>query len=209
MQHSMLNLRPDLVHHRSQPALRPHRVAVLALLLFFLPLLPTPAFAHGALRSATPGEGDQLSAAPRELRLTFTEAVEIAVSRLRLTGPAGPVALGPLAVSPDPANVLFGAIEGPLAAGTYTVNWQAVGADGHPVRGEYSFAIASGAQGLTTADPAAAAPVVAPSPASVDAGAADPPGSSTWVWLLTLVALGALGWAAFRLFAGRRRADAG
>lgn len=164
--------------------------------------LPGPLFAHGALRSATPRDGEQLAVAPRELRLTFTEKAEPALSRLRLTGPGGPVAVGPLTVSADSATVLIGAIEGPLVAGSYTVNWQAVGPDGHPVRGEYSFVVLPGAQGVATAlngappEPVGAAPVI-------DAEAASA-GVSVWVWFLALVVLAALGWFVLRLFNHRR-----
>jgi len=48
-------------------------------------------------------------------------------------------------------------VQGPFVAGQYTVTWQMVGADGHPVRGNYVFSIAPQAVGL------AAAPTVSPS----------------------------------------------
>jgi methionine-rich copper-binding protein CopC len=194
-------------HRRSGPAkLRSLRVVAALLLAFMVvPLVPTRAFAHGDLQSATPGDGDQLSVAPRELRLTFTEAVELAVSRLSLTGPNGPVALAPLTLAPDSATILTGGIEGPLVAGTYTVNWQAVGSDGHPVRGEYTFVIAPGAQGLTTAAPSAAAPTQAAAPvATEEAANAESSGSNAWTWLIAVVILGGIGvlW-----FARRGRGD--
>jgi hypothetical protein len=138
------------------------------------------------------------------LRLTFTEALELAVSRLSLTGPNGPVALAPLTLAPDSATVIVGGIEGPLVAGTYTVNWQAVGADGHPVRGEYSFTIGSGAQGLTTAEPSAAARSPAAPTAAEEVGTTGSSGSGAWVWLVVVVVLGAIGAAAFQRFTRRQ-----
>ncbi|HET7275878.1 MAG TPA: copper resistance protein CopC [Longimicrobiaceae bacterium] len=203
-----------MVHHSWDrlplrwPRRVPLRPAVLfASLLALVLLLPNPAFAHGALKSATPGEGDTLSVAPGELRLTFTEAVELAVSRLDLTGPNGPVALAALALDPDSATVLVGAIEGRLVPGTYTVNWQAVGADGHPVRGQYSFIIESGARGLTMAENSAA--TQAPTPAAptntnaVGTVTPESTGSSTLAWLIAAVVLGIIGVVGFQLF-GRR-----
>src|SRR5690242_19427257 len=69
----------------------------LALLLAALLLLPVVARAHGALRSAVPRSGARLATLPRDLRLTFTEAVELAVARLTLTATDGrPVPLSPL-----------------------------------------------------------------------------------------------------------------
>jgi methionine-rich copper-binding protein CopC len=171
-----------------------------------VPLLPAKAFAHGALESATPGNGDQLAVAPRELRLTFTEAIESAVSELVLTGPNGPVVLAPLALAPDSATVLISKIEGALVAGTYTVNWQAVGTDGHPVRGEYSFVISPGAQGLTAAEPAATAPNPAAPAATESADHPQPSGSNAWMWIIVVVVLGGI---AALWFARRGRGNPG
>ncbi len=125
-------------------------------------LLSAGAFAHGALSHSTPGAGDELHSAPRELRLTFTEPVELAVARLGLTGPAGNVALAPLVLG-DSATVLVGGITGPLVGGSYTVHWRVTGADGHPVEGEYGFSIASDAIGLGAVAKSAAVDSAIPS----------------------------------------------
>ena len=108
------------------------------------------AYAHGTLRRSVPAKDEHLSAVPRDLRLTFTEAVELTFARLSLVGPRGAVPLGPLVLVPDSATVLIAPITGPLIEGAYTVRWQVAGADGHPVRGEYTFFIAPGAGGLAT-----------------------------------------------------------
>ena len=123
--------------------------------------IPSGADAHGALRRSSPASGDTLSAAPRELRLTFTEATELAVARLELLGPGGaPITLSPIRHG-DSATVLVADVTGALDAGTYTVAWQIVGRDGHPVRGRFRFTIAAGATGLG-AIPAAPDSGVAP-----------------------------------------------
>lgn len=107
--------------------------------------------AHTGLRRSSPGKGAHLSTAPRELRLTFTEAVERPGARLTLVGPGGrEVALGTLTVPPDSGRQLLAAITGPMQAGTYTVRWQITGRDGHPVRGEFVFVVAPGAAGTTS-----------------------------------------------------------
>lgn len=144
--------------------------AAVALLLAGLTLLlPAQAHAHGALQRSEPGAGAHLSAAPRELRLTFNESVELAVARLQLIGPdSALVELGPLALDRDSAAVLIAPVQGGLMAGIYTVAWQVAGADGHPVRGSYTFVIAPGAAGLAT--PAAAGSTGPPAP-----GASAPP----------------------------------
>ncbi|GLC25198.1 CopD family protein [Roseisolibacter agri] len=122
----------------------------LALLLAF----PSAALAHGVLRASDPRSGARLSVAPRSLRLTFNEAIELAVARLELLDPDGRgVALSALRRG-DSAAVLVADVTGALRAGRYTVAWQIAGRDGHPVRGRYRFSIDSGATGLAPAAPA-------------------------------------------------------
>ena len=132
-----------------------------ALIAFMLVLVvPGLALAHLGLASSTPKEGAHLAAAPRELRLRFTEAVEASVARLRLLGPnGGEVAISAVRSLPDSGQVIIADITGALEAGTYTVEWQVIGRDGHPVRGTIPFVIAPGATGVG----AAITPTVTPS----------------------------------------------
>jgi copper transport protein len=149
---------------------------LLSLLQALLLSLVTPAraYAHGALRRAVPASNGRVSTAPRELRLTFTERVELAVARLTLAGPGGPaVELMPLATAPDSGNVLVAAIRGPLVAGAYTVTWQVAGRDGHAVRGRYTFTILPGATGVAARGAAlSAAPDTPAAPTAAAAGEA-------------------------------------
>lgn len=171
-------------------------------------LFPLAAAAHQQLLRATPGKGDHLSAAPVQLRLVFNEPVELAVSRMRLTGPLGDIALAELMLDADSSTVLIARVSGTLVAGTYTVTWQVVGSDGHPVRGEYTFTIAPGATGLAQADAGPAAPGQEPPPAEHHPAATFPSGlgfnaeSPLYAavrWLTFVGLLGIIGVVAFRL----------
>ncbi len=116
------------------------------------------AYAHLGLRHATPASGARLTQVPREIRLAFSQDVESKVARIRLLdADRMPVALSEVGNVPDSASVIRAAITGTLAAGTYAVEWQVLGKDGHPVRGKFSFTIVSGATGL--ADVPSPAPV--------------------------------------------------
>jgi len=115
-------------------------------------LLPTLLFAHLALRSASPAPDESLAVAPESIQFTFTEPVEVELSIISLIGPAGVVELGSLS-SDETRQVVSAPIRGALAAGLYTVGWQAVGRDGHPVRGEYGFRIEDGAEGAASPEP--------------------------------------------------------
>lgn len=109
--------------------------------------LASPLRAHGALRSSLPAAGAQLAAAPRTLRLTFTESSPLNVTRVRLVGAdSQSVALGPMShLDGGARRILHVPVVGSLAAGTWAVEWQTAGADGHPVRGRFTFVVQPGA----------------------------------------------------------------
>ncbi len=181
-------------------------------LLFALLLqltLPLSVHAHQQLLRSAPAKGDQLSAVPRTLRLVFNERVELDVSRLALAGPNGAIALSRLRLHADSSTVLLADIAGPLESGTYTVMWQVVGSDGHPVRGEFGFTIAPGAIGIARpADVGPTAPGQTPPPAEHHPAATFPAGSdfdaesplyAAVRWLTFAGLLGIIGVVAFRL----------
>jgi putative copper export protein/methionine-rich copper-binding protein CopC len=116
-------------------------------------LVPVRAEAHGALKSSVPAAGARLSTAPRELRLTFTEATELSFTRLELVGPdSAGVALDSLRFADTSRRTVVAAILGALRSGTYRVVWQMAGKDGHPIRGRFTFAITPGTTGLATSN---------------------------------------------------------
>ncbi|MEX2581703.1 MAG: CopD family protein [Gemmatimonadota bacterium] len=115
--------------------------------------LATPLLAHLALIAGSPGADESLAVVPEFIRLSFTEPVEVGLSSIVLMGPDGGVALGALTAS-DARDELEAPVLGDLIAGEYTVRWQAVGRDGHPVRGEYGFGIEEDAEGLVVPDTA-------------------------------------------------------
>lgn len=125
------------------------------LLIIALALLaPVAALAHGVLKSSVPAKDARLSVVPTELRLTFTEPVELAVAALELSGPGSsgsPVVLSALRHAGDSTQVVVADIQGPMTEGVYTVAWRITGRDGHPVRGTFAFTVNAGATGIATA----------------------------------------------------------
>lgn len=127
------------------------RAVGLVLLLGVTALSPLP---HGALKNSTPGDKAVLSEVPRELRLTFNETPEPALTRIALRDSAGAqVALGKLDFAGSNRTTVVAPIAGRLTAGKYTVEWQIAGPDGHPVTGKFTFAIT--AEAIASATPAA------------------------------------------------------
>jgi copper transport protein len=182
--------------------LKPIRFLVLLVAATASLLAPAKAYAHLHLERSAPAANDTLTAAPSVIRLTYSESVELGFSDLSLVGPLGEVRLGELVVPVDSPAVLEARIVGRLVAGEYTVRWQAASADGHPMRGEYTFTIAADAEGLPPAVPTAAItarPDTTPPPARAATFGVESPGYVAVRWGTFVALLAVIGAVAFRL----------
>ncbi|MFN2567941.1 MAG: copper resistance protein CopC [Gemmatimonadaceae bacterium] len=113
----------------------------LALALAALPI--AAAHAHTRLRRSSPAAGETLRDAPAAVRLWFSGRAELAFTRVQLTGPGGrAIGLGLVARLDSRMSAFTVPIPAALPPGTYTVAWQTAAADGHPVRGSFSFTVA-------------------------------------------------------------------
>ncbi|MEU5424296.1 copper resistance protein CopC [Streptomyces olivoreticuli] len=108
------------------------------------------ASAHAALTSTDPADGSVVPTAPQQVKLTFSEGVLLNGDSLRVLDPQGArVDEGrPSHVGGRSGTAAVG-LRGGIGNGTYTVAWQAVSADSHPVAGAFTFSI--GAPSKTTA----------------------------------------------------------
>ncbi len=98
---------------------------------------PTRASAHATLVRALPAAGSKVPASPTELRLTFSELVDVVSAKI--TGPGGrPVPTAPAQV--DDAVVVI-PLKAPLKRGVYRVNWEVMSTDGHKHGGRFSFEV--------------------------------------------------------------------
>jgi copper transport protein len=118
------------------------RILVLLLLAVTGALLAgaAPASAHAALTGSDPGQGAVVDTAPTQVSLTFSEQIAVSDDAVRVLGPKGErVDKG------DPANpsgtTYTVRLLGGLPDGTYTVAYQVVSADSHPVAGAFTFSI--------------------------------------------------------------------
>ncbi|MFF8448852.1 copper resistance CopC/CopD family protein [Streptomyces leeuwenhoekii] len=114
-----------------------------------------PASAHAALTGSDPRQGAVVAKAPAAVSLTFSEEVSMDGDSLRVLGPRGErVDDGaPAAVRGTTYAVKLHA---GLPDGTYTVAYQVVSADSHPVAGAFTFSI--GAPSETSVSVAAQSP---------------------------------------------------
>lgn len=188
-------------------------VRLAAALLVLLGLLPPAAAAHQQLRRAEPARDAVVRTVPAELRLHFNEPVQLAFTRIELIGPDGvAVPLGEAGLVPDSARVLVVPLPAGLRAGRHVVRWSTASRDGHPVRDEYAFTIASDAAGLAP-EPPPAPPLrdgAAPPASTTETPAAAPrgepavfgsgsPGYVLLRWVAYLALMGVLGTVAFVL----------
>jgi copper transport protein len=102
-------------------------------------LTPAAAWAHAELVSSDPGYGDRLAAAPAEVRLEFSGAMDLTGARLSLQRKGGRTeALQPRLSTPD-RRVVSVPLPRSLAGGNYTMVWFFLGSDGHLMGGEVPF----------------------------------------------------------------------
>ncbi|WP_121702555.1 copper resistance protein CopC [Streptomyces sp. E5N298] len=118
------------------------RTLVLLLLAAACALLAAagPASAHAALTGSDPREGAVVDKAPAQVSLTFSESVSMDDDSLRVLDPKGkrvddgkPSGTGGTTYSVK--------LHAGLPDGTYTVTYQVVSADSHPVSGAYTFSV--------------------------------------------------------------------
>lgn len=101
---------------------------------------PAAAWAHSELVSSTPGYGDRLAAAPAEVRLEFSEAMDLTGARLTLRHRGGAQPLHPALATPD-GRVVSVALPPGLGPGSYSMVWFFLGSDGHLMGGEVPFLV--------------------------------------------------------------------
>ena len=103
-------------------------------------LIASHAFAHAQLEKASPPVGGTVASAS-EIRLTFSEGVELKFTKVSLIGPGGAVPLGAAKTESGDQAVLIVPITKGLAAGVYKVHWQAVSVDTHHTQGTFEFTV--------------------------------------------------------------------
>ncbi|MFF5766883.1 copper resistance CopC/CopD family protein [Streptomyces tanashiensis] len=102
-----------------------------------------PASAHAALTGSDPKDGAVVATAPKEVNLTFSEQVAMSPDSIRVLDPAGRRAdTGEMRDLCSGSVVRYGVeLRAGLPDGTYTVAWQTVSADSHPIAGAFTFSI--------------------------------------------------------------------
>ncbi|MGW7450243.1 copper resistance CopC/CopD family protein [Streptomyces sp. NPDC054787] len=124
-------------------AVLPRLALVLAALLATLFAAAAPATAHAALTASDPKDGAVVATAPAQVTLSFSEQVALGDDSIRVLDPRGTrVDTGELRDMCSGHTIRYGtALHAGLPNGTYTVAWQAISADSHPIAGAFTFSI--------------------------------------------------------------------
>ncbi|AQU66091.1 copper resistance CopC family protein [Streptomyces niveus] len=120
-----------------------------------------PAFAHTELVAGSPAESASESRPPRSIELTFSDEMTSRYAKVALTAPDG--GQGAAGLPQVTGRTVTLPVKPGLPAGSYTVGYRVVSADGHPVAGSYRFTVED--------EDAAAGPATTPAPRA----APDPP----------------------------------
>jgi methionine-rich copper-binding protein CopC len=94
--------------------------------------------AHAKLEKTEPADKATVTAAPPHVQVFFSEAPDVAVSKLEIKGPSDKVKLVKAHVMD---KSLMANVEGEMTDGVYTVLWSTAGDDGHPQKGEFTFTL--------------------------------------------------------------------
>jgi methionine-rich copper-binding protein CopC len=101
-------------------------------------LSPGHARAHSELRGSEPAGGARLPSPPAEVVLRFNEAVQLTAVTLRDAAGREMRMVLPRDTTPRAVERLGAP---PLMPGAWRLEWRAISADGHPVRGTVRFTV--------------------------------------------------------------------
>jgi methionine-rich copper-binding protein CopC len=104
-------------------------------------LIAGQAAAHARLITGSPKNGTTV-AAPSELKLTYSESLDLSGSSLKVAGPGGAAApLGALALDPKNKRIVHAPFTGKQTPGAYKDHWTMKTEDGHTMDGDFGFTV--------------------------------------------------------------------
>jgi len=117
------------------------RACVLAAAVATALAVPAGAWAHAALLKTVPVASRTVNKPPPEVRLTYSEPIEPRFAIVSVTDAAGQqVSSGSPHTAPGEPQTLVTPLR-KVPEGWYLVFWRVISADGHPVRGAFTFAV--------------------------------------------------------------------
>ena len=96
------------------------------------------ALAHTGLETSSPQDGEVIKEELREISLTFETKIEQGSTFELKNSNGNSIVVDEIVLN---ENKMVGNFSNPLENGEYQVNWNIIGADGHPIEGEFSFSV--------------------------------------------------------------------
>lgn len=109
----------------------------ITIMITLIAALPTVVLAHTELSSSSPEAGQVVTEERKEINLTFAGEIE-ALSTMTLVKDGQELEFESVQAQ---GNQLVGIVEQPLESGSYIINWNIAGEDGHPISGEIPFTV--------------------------------------------------------------------
>jgi copper transport protein len=130
------------------------RVAAACLALLAALALPAAALGHAELLETSPGRGERLDQAPRQVTFRFNETVEASFGGVQVFDGQGQRVDDGELVRPGGRSDSVGTnLKGGLPDGTYTATYRVISADSHPISGGIVFTVGEGGEaGVTVSD---------------------------------------------------------
>ncbi|MFC4023775.1 copper resistance protein CopC [Oceanobacillus longus] len=111
---------------------------MIALTFIFLFILTNQTFAHTGLESSNPENGSTVNETLTDITLSFETTIEQASTFELQNGTGETISVNDITISD---NIMEGTLTEPLENDQYTVLWNIIGVDGHPIQGEFSFTV--------------------------------------------------------------------
>ncbi|MFI6095573.1 copper resistance protein CopC [Lentzea sp. NPDC051213] len=160
-------------------------ISALVLALLAATAMAVPAQAHAELKSSNPASGAALDAPPKQIELTFSEAIALPDGdAVTITGPDG--AKWPITQAAAVDKTITAQVDAAAAkAGAHTLAWQAKSDDGDVVSGTFSFTMNVAAPvSSSTAPPSTITMSATASNAPPSTTTAESGGIPAWVWIV-------------------------
>jgi methionine-rich copper-binding protein CopC len=117
-------------------------LAAVLMLIALATFLAPSAYAHAKLIRSQPSDGETLEQSPKAVQLTFSERVQqTAINEVAVTDEGGNRVDKKMSAVSEDGKKIFAVLE-ELASGTYAVEWKALSADQHLMKGKFIFTVA-------------------------------------------------------------------
>ncbi|MCY9018922.1 copper resistance protein CopC [Priestia megaterium] len=110
---------------------------IIGLLLACFLAVPTVSFAHTHVQTTVPENGATVTTPLKEIKLTFETHIE-KISTVTVTKDGQKISLASQKVE---GHDLIASLDQPLENGSYTVDWEIVGEDGHVMKDSIAFKV--------------------------------------------------------------------